>query len=296
MKKLIFLLIFLPFVAVSQTNLNQSAEEFVKSYFKMFEDKKWDDILLAYSDDAQIVFTNGSVVPYSQFMKNLVENNKKVMSGDKIDIKWILSDVLGTDAAMVTVNFLETTDRSGNTRMTDNINVFLLEKKEGTWKIKKWIPQNNYPLIFSENIDKKLQTGKLWLLQRFEGAMGQMWNLLLYNLESSTKNGTTPSELGKMMGVRFAKTWDQSKGFEGLVSSMVWNLQTMSRYVEVLVRNETTFKAKFILPEVSKTWNVSKDDMLAFTNSCWGEIADYMEGTCSVVDDGKYCLLTLSKK
>lgn len=44
MKKLIFLLNFLSIAAGSHTSLNQSAEDFVRNFFKMVE-KKWDEII-----------------------------------------------------------------------------------------------------------------------------------------------------------------------------------------------------------------------------------------------------------
>ena len=127
MKKLIFLLILLPTVAFSQDNLKKSAEDFVASYFKLWEDKKWDDILNSLSEDGQIIWPNHFVESLNVSMKSVVERNKSEMTSDKVDIKWISADVMGPTSAMVTASYLETTDRSGNVRMTDNLDVYLLD-------------------------------------------------------------------------------------------------------------------------------------------------------------------------
>ena len=229
-------------------------------------------------------------------MKTVVERNKTEMTSDKVDVKWISADVMGPTAAMVTASYLETTDRSGNVRVTDNLDVYILELKEGSWKIKKLIPQDNYPLIFNENIDKKFKTGRLAPLSRFDGASNQAMAIMMANLEYFKKNGTTPTELGKMMGSRFAKTWNQSAGFAGLVSGFVWGTQLFSTYTEVMERNDNTLKIKFFPLSVSQTWEVTKEDILSMYQNTWNEIADYMGATCSLIDDGKYWVLTLNKK
>jgi hypothetical protein len=296
MKKLIFLLILLPAVAFSQESLKKSAENFIISYFKLWEDKKWDVIVNSNSEDGQLIWPNHFVGSLPVSMKSLVERNKSEMTSDKIDVKWISADVMGATSAMVTASYLETTDRSGNVRVTDNLDVYLLELKDGSWKIKKLIPQDNYPLIYNENIDKKFQTGRLGPLPRYDGATGQMGAIMMYELEYFKKNGTNPAELGKLMGSRFAKTWDPSRGFAGLVSGCIWGLQTMSTYIEVLERNESTLKMKFIPFTISETWDITEKDMIDMFQNIWNEIANYMGGTCSLVDDGKYWIVTMNKK
>lgn len=297
MKKLIFLLIFLPFVAVSQTNLNQSAEEFVKSYFKMFEDKKWDEIPKSFTDDCQMIGANYTPVPISNWMNWVLNINKNNLNSDKVDVKWISSDDMGKGVSMVSTRYYETVERSNSSfRTTDNIAVFLVVQNEGKWKIKKWFIQQSYPLLFDDHIDPNYQKGAIGPLPRFDGALNQMSNLMMYNLEYSMKNGQTPTEIGKRMGERYAKTWDQSKGFEGLVSGFVWGLQTGSNYVEILERDENTFKARFILFPISKTWEVSEQNILDFYKGMWDEIIGYMGGTYTLVVDGRFWVVTMNRK
>jgi hypothetical protein len=227
----------------------------------------------------------------------MIENRKKTVTSEKIDVKSISAEVLSPNIALVTANYLQTTDRSGNISFFDNLDVFLLEMKEGSWKIRKYIPHFNYPLIYNENIDKKFQTGRLAPLSRFDGLSSQMNGILLYFFEDYKKNGTTPAQLGKIVGSRFAKTWNQSRGFEGLASGFLWNLQTMSTYIEVLDRNENTAKYKCNpMLTISERWNVTKQEALEYCQNAFGEIADYMGGTCLIVEDGKFWILTFNKK
>lgn len=298
MKKLIFLLVFLPFVAVSQTNLNQSAEEFVKSYFKMFEDKKWDEILRSCSEDGQMIWPNHTITSLPVTMKSIVERSKIDMNSDKIDVKWILSDAIGPSSAMVTVSYLETTDRSGNIRVTDNLDVYLLELKEGAWKIKKLIPQDNYPLIYSEHIDKKYQTDRMGPLNRFDGALVQNEFIYMFELESSKEKGIKPVELGKMIGERDAKIDHEAGEFAGLASAFVWGIQTLSTYTEVIERNDNALKLKFVPFRIPKTWgsDATNEDLRMMLESCWNESANSMGGNCSLEESGKFWVLTLNKK
>lgn len=298
MKKLIFVLVFLPFVAVSQLSLNQSAEEFVRSYFKMFEEKKWDEILRSYSEDGQMIWPNHAISSLPVTMKSIVEQNKIDMSSDKIDVKWILADVMGPESAMVTASYLETTDRSGNVRVTDNLDVYLLNVEEGSWKIKKLIPQDNYPLIYSEHIDKKFQTGRMGPLNRFDGALIQNGFIYMVELEFSKKRGTNPVELGKMIGERDAKIEHEVGEFAGLASAFVWGIQALSTYTEVIERNDNALKIKFIPFDIPKPWgsDATNEDLRIMLENCWNESADSMGGSCSIEADGKFWVLALNKK
>jgi len=174
--------------------------------------------------------------------------------------------------------------------------VYLLEQKNGAWKIKKWIPQQNLPLIYTENVDKKYQTGNTAAIFKAGNAINHGWVLILSMIEHFKNAGISPAESGKMIGARFAKTWDPSMGFEALASGFNWGLQIMSTYVEVLERNNRTFKAKFLSPATYESWNVTKEDLLVCSQNTWQEIADYMGGICSLTEDGNYWIITMTKK
>lgn len=151
----------------------------MKGYYKLFEEKKWDLVTETYAEDAQVIWMNRRVLSLTELMKPVLERNKTEMTSDKIDVKWILSDVTGPNSALVTVNYIETADRSGDIRVTDNVGVYLLEQKMGVWKIKKWIPQQNLPLIYVENIDKKYLTGNPASIFKAGGAIGHTWVIFL---------------------------------------------------------------------------------------------------------------------
>lgn len=296
MKKLFFLLILLPVVTFSQENLKKSAEDFVTGYFKLFEDKKWDEILNTYADDGLLIWPNSKIVPLRETMKPYLDKNKTEMTSEKVDIKWILTDVTGPNSAMVTTSYMDKTDKTGNIRITDNIAVFLLERKSGSWKIKKSYPQSNFPLIYNAGIDKKYQTDNNGLMNNCTGAIGQEWSLLCYEIENLKKDGVAPTEYGIKTGKRFAITWDKTKGYEGLVSGFTWGFQVMSTYVEVMEKNENTFKTRILSPTINKNWDVTSNELLIFTENVWKEIADFMGGTCTIKQDGKYWIVTMTKK
>lgn len=165
----------------------------MKGYYKLFEEKKWDLVTETYAEDAQVIWMNRRVLSLTELMKPVLERNKTEMTSDKIDVKWILSDVTGPNSALVTVNYIETADRSGDIRVTDNVGVYLLEQKMGVWKIKKWIPQQNLPLIYVENIDKKYLTGNPASIFKAGGAIGHTWVIFLYIMEHFKKEGLSPA-------------------------------------------------------------------------------------------------------
>lgn len=197
MKKLLLFLMLMPACLFSQENQKKSAEEFVKSYFSFFENQKFDEVLKSYADDGLLIWANGKVVPLGETMKPYLEKNKTESASEKIDIKWIMTDVTGPNSAMVTVNFLDKIERGGTTRIFENIYVVLLNKYEKTWKIKKLYQQSNTPLIYSENVESKYRTDNMAALQKFNGSNNYLWSYFCYDLESSMKAGISPAELGK---------------------------------------------------------------------------------------------------
>lgn len=296
MKTLILLMILFPTIAFCQENLNKSAEDFIIGYFKLFDEKKWEEIPKAYSEDSKMISSNYAFIPMTSWKNFVLTRLSAEITSDKIDVKWMTSDIIGTSNAMVTTNFTETTDRSGTIKVTDHLAVFLLEQKEGLWKIKKWINQQNNPLIFDQNIDKNYQTGRMTPIQKFESALGQINALFAYEIEYAKKNGTSPAELGKRMGTDFAKSWDQTKGFPALASSFITGCQVFGTYAEVLERNDNKLKIKLLPYSSTHSTDVAKEEMLTLFRGVWSEIADHMGGKCTLVEDGKYWILTMDKK
>lgn len=295
-KLFILLFIFLPAVLFGQEDLKKSAEDFLRGYYKLFEEKKWDLIMETYAKDAQVIWMNGNVSPLAEAMKPELEKYKKEVTSEKIDVKWIVSDITGPSSAQVVVNYIETNDRSGNIQVQDDIEVYLLEQIMGVWKIKKWFIQHNLPLIYSANIDTKYRTRNPASVIKARSAIDHWWGLLSYLIEHNKEIGVSPDESGKIMGARFAMTWNPSDGFEALASGFTFGLQIMSPYVEVLERNETTFKAKILSPTINDNWKVTEDDLFICTQNIWEGIADYMGGVCSLSKSDKYWIITMTKK
>lgn len=296
MKKILFLLSLFPTYLFSQEDLKKSSEAFLTEYYKLFEEKKWDVIPSMYTDNANMIWYNGVSMPMNEWIEPVLESYKADTADVKMDVKWVITDIADDQTVMVTNNYIETTTRSGNIRVTDNKCIYLLEKIDGSWKIRTWIPIQNYPLIYDSGVDKKYQTDNMSVLAKATRGINQAWNLIYYNLEYKKGFGILPDECGKMIGARFAKSWDKSKGFDGLASGLITELQIMTSYVEVMERNEETCKIKILPPTVYKTWNFTKNDLLTSTSSYFSEIAKYMGAKSDLTEDGRYWVLTLNKK
>ena len=296
MKKIFLLLVMLPTILFSQENLKSSAEGFMAGYFKLFEEKNWDIIPKVYAEDAQLIFPDGKILSLQEAMNPYMEKNKKETISMKIDVKWMQTDVTGPNTVMVTTNLIETTKRIEGIQVFDYVEVFLLERAEDIWKIKKYVANWNFPLIYNENIEKKYQIGNMSAIAKLDGAIDQIWYAMFYDIEYFKKNGTPPAEYGKMMGTMYVKTWDKSKGFDGLCSGLIWNCEILFKYVEVMERNETTLKVRLIPPDISEKWNFTREELLNYSRNIWLEIADYMGATTTTTEDGKYWIVTMKKK
>lgn len=307
MKKLIFLFIVIPAIAFSQNtqketpenqdDLKKSAEAFVTNWFKNFEDKKWDKIINLVSEDGTL-YTSTQTSALHDEVKSIIEFYQTNVTDYKVEVYSLSTEVFGQTEALVTARYIETGTLKGNIELLDYLDIYLLEMKQGAWKIKTLYSQYFQPVIFSDNVDKKWQTGKAGPYYRFNGALGQMSGISLYFLEEYKKNGKSPAQIGKMVGTRFAKTWDKSSGFEGLSSGFMWVIQSISPYMEVLERNETSVKIKYenFFKQEVKNWNITDHELLEYFQNAFGEIANHNGGTCSIIEDGKYYVLTLIEK
>jgi hypothetical protein len=306
MKKLIFLLIILPTIVFgqqttqkatsSEENLKKSAETFVTNWLQSWENKKWDEILSS-SNDNGIYYTSAETNTLPVVLKRAVDYYKSSITDSKILINSLSTEVIGQTVAMVTARYLEATTDAGNVTNLEYLDLFFLEMNQGSWKIKTWYSQFFAPVIFNKSLDKKMQKGKVEPVWRYFGTVNQMNSFLVCFLEDYKKKGVSPAQAGKMMGARFAKEWDQSNGFAGLSSGMMWNFQTMSSYIEVLERNENTLKIKMDPFQVDeKNWNVTQQEFLEFYQNSLNEIATHMGGTSTTTADGRNWIITLSKK
>lgn len=296
MKKLFLLLLIFPTVMFSQENIKKSAEDFIKEYFKLHEDLKWDAIPGMYAEDAQIVWPNGEVINTMKEIKPYLEKINKETIGLKIDVKIMLTDVMGPESAMVTTNFISTIKQKENIQVFDQTDVFLLEQIGGVWKIKKDVANWNFPLIFSENVDKKYVLQNMPSIVRAKEAIELVWSNICYDIEDFKKSGRPSAIYGKIMGKRYASFWDQSKGFDESTSTLIKAFQVLSTYVEVMERNETTLKARFLPPTINKNLNVTRKDLFNYSESFWSEIGDKMGTGFTQTDDGKYWIVTIKKK
>lgn len=303
MKKFVFLLIFIPAFAFGQKpaatataagkDLKESAEAFVTRFIQCWDDKNWDQIFNSI-EETGTYYSAAETTPLPEMAKSTVNYYKYKVTDARTTVNFVSADVYGQNTAMVTVRYLESLKAEGRDRVLDYLDILVLEMKEGNWKISRWYSQCFYPVIVNPAIDEKWQKNVAEPVWRYSGALYQFYNLNCYLIEDNKKNGTSPAQLGKWMGERFAKTWNQSKGFEGLVSGYFWLMQSISPYVEFTERNENIarIKFKFYNPDPEE-WNVTENEMLECFRNVLIEIAANMGGTCSIAPDGKFYMMTL---
>ena len=308
MKSILFFVLFIPFLAVAQSSstsenefsaatLKKSAEDFVLNWFNRFETKSWDNFNDLFFEDAQL-YTPAKTTLIKDVSKSLIDHYTNVVTDCDAKIESMSTEIIGQEAALVTVRYLETDVIKDSPVYLDYLDNYLLEKQNGKWKIKRLISNYSQPVLFGSSVASNWKQGKVEPFYRFNGAMGQMAGISLYFMEDYKKKGITPAQLGTEIGSRFASYWDQSKGFTGLASGFMWNIQTTVPYLEVLERNETILKMKFenaFVPN-EKRWDVTRQEVLDYFRNAFGAIAELMGGTCTIEEDGKYYLMTLNKK
>ncbi|MFA7584473.1 MAG: hypothetical protein WCZ46_13160 [Proteiniphilum sp.] len=257
---------------------------------------KWDTIIELYADDAKMILPNGKKLPLRETIQANIVNNREKIKSVKIDVKEISSEITGPNSVIVTTNQLQTNNWSGNIYTFDYFDFFLLERTARSWKIKSYFISSNFPVIYAETIDKKYQRDNPPAIDKLGWTIKHGWAILYYEIERSKEAGITPEEAGIIMGKRFVQSWDKSKGFDGLTNGFLWNLTSLSTYIEVLERNEITLNVKFLSPVVYKFWNVTPEELFNFSQNIWIEIADYMGANCSQTSDGTYWIVTFNKK
>lgn len=307
MKKIIFLLILISAFSFgqnaqkrnsgSQEELKKSAETFVTDWIKYFENKNWDAIVNSADADGLLISAL-EASPLKNSLEGITEyGKKKDNSSKKILIDSLSTEVFGKTSAMVTARYKTSLISPWGTTDIANLDNFRLEKIDGNWKIKTWFRQEYFPTIFSENIES-VWNYRRDLLWRFNDAIFQMGNIALFFMGEYKKNGTSPAQLGKIMGARFAEGWNPEGGFDGLASGFTNVIQSLSTNVEVLELNKNTAKFKYdpFFSQMAQYYNLSKQDVLEYFQNAFGAIADKMGSTSSLVEDDKYYLLTLNKK
>ena len=161
---------------------------------------------------------------------------------------------------------------------------------------KKWINSQNFPVVNNESIEAKYRAGNSPVSNKFATSANLSYGFECCMIEYFKKKGISPSELGKIVGKRYASTWDKSVGYNGLISNFAGYFQFVSTYVEILDRTDRTFKARILAPVIQKSWEITRDDAVDFIQQTWFEIADNMGFDCKVTDDGQYWTVAMNKK
>ncbi|MCE5206039.1 MAG: nuclear transport factor 2 family protein [Porphyromonadaceae bacterium] len=296
MKKLLFLLLLFPIIAFSQEDLKTSAEEFVRNYYKLFQESNIDLLKDKFAEDAQFILAHGQVLPLRETLQSNFEKNRDSITNYKIEVKYIIADVTAPNSAFVTTNCIESWERLGETRSQELFEIYLLERSGDSWKLKKNYFNENYPLIFAKSIEEKYQTKNSPVIAKLRWSMNHIWSLTSYEIEYFKKIGSSAAKAGTDVGKRYAKDFDKPMEFNNVVGGFVWFFQIISPYMEVLKRDETSFTAKIYAPSVDKSTDVTPEEFFIFDRNVWAEIANYLGNSFEMIVDGDYWIITMNKK
>jgi ketosteroid isomerase-like protein len=296
MKNLLFLLALLPTMALSQEDLKTSAEEFVNNYYKLCQEANFDLLKDKIAEDAQFIFPHGQVLPLRETLQCNLKKFGDTITNYKIEVKYIIADIIPPNSAFVTTSCIESMDWLGETKSLEYFEIYLLERTGDSWKLKKNYFNENYPLVFAKTIEEKYQTENSPVINKLGWAMNHISSLTSYEIEHFKKAGITAAESGKMMGKRYAKDFDKPMGFDNVAGGFIWFFQIISPFMEVLKRDETSFTAKISAPIVDKSTDVTSEELFIYNSNVWTEIADYLESSCEISAEGNYWIITMIKK
>jgi len=297
MKKIFFLLALLPAIAFSQQDLKTSAEEFVRNYYKLFQEGNIDLLKDKFAEDAQFILAHGQVLPLRETLQSNFEKNRDSIANYKIEIKYIIADITAPNSAFVTTSCIESWDRLGKTRSQELFEIYLLERTGDSWKIKKNYFNENYPLVFAKTIEEEYQTESSPVIAKLRWAMNHIWSLTSYEIEYFKKIGSSAAKAGTDVGKRYAQDFDKPTGFnENVAGGFIWFFQIISPYVEVLQRDGTSLTLKISAPIVDKSTDVTSEELFIFDRNVWTEIANYLESSFEMTVDGDYWIITINKK
>lgn len=296
MKKLLFLLALLPAIAFSQQDLKTSAEEFVHNYYKLCQEANFDLLKDKISEDAQFIFPHGQVLPLRETLQSNLKKFGDTITNYKIEVKYIIADIIHPNSAFVTTSCIESMDWLGEAKSLEYFEIYLLERTGSSWKLKKNYFSQNYPLVFAKTIEEKYQTENSPIINKLGWSMNHISSLTSYEIEHFKKTGISAAESGTLMGKRYAKDFDKPMEFYDVAGGFIWFFQIISPYMEVLKRDDTSFKAKIVAPIVDKSTDVTPEELFIYNSHVWTEIANYLETSFEMSAEDDYWIITMNKK
>lgn len=158
-----------------------------------------------------------------------------------------------------------------------------------------WINNQNFPVINNANIEEKYRVKNAPALWKFVANLNLSSGFEVCMIDYFKKNGISPAEFGKIVGTKYADTWNKSAVYKDLISNFSSFFKNISTYVEIMERTEITFKVK-ILPPIVTSWDVTREEFDIFCKNMWTQIADRMESDFTLTDDGQYWTIVMNKK
>lgn len=272
-------------------DLKKSAEDFVTTWFKNWENKNWDAVTNAITEnttysDVQVTQPLSSVIEYMLRSGSMPEM--------KITVQSVTAQILGSANALVNARYLQETSTNANPKMTEQLDIFLLDLDSNSWKIRNYYSTETFQVNFSPGIEKKWQYGKADLQQRFSNSVSSRTNLLIYILEDNEKRGISAGQVGINLGERYAKLRNQSLGFNDMVYVYTSFLQGISTYLELTERDENHAKFRYDPSlQLLATSDIDAVKLLDYWNNYFLTHASFFGTKASVVQDGNYYILSI---
>lgn len=138
---------------------------------------------------------------------------------------------------------------------------------------------------------------------RYQRMVDQANYILLSEISYAKHMGQTVEEAATYVGNLFKTTWSAEKEFKGLAEGCLNNFYCFSAYGKVNILEQSDVHIVFEttnffgwLKENGPVFDVTYDEYIAYLRIIHEQIADYMNSTAKIEENGKGVIVTLRKK
>ncbi len=279
-------------------NVKIKAEALYSDFFRLFNEMKLDSAAMVFSDDVYCsedgeLWTKPRIKEgFKAYSKTLKQMNGSIDS--------LHTRVISKDAAQITAYYtILQIDTANKEIFVKGVQTVLINPNLKTGFISECIESNDYTAIqYNDQIPKEFQTGYVNLNWRHGFMLRQYQILWAFLVDIMKQKGISPVQTGELMGKKYAPTWNEKEGFDGLSKNMVFIAQTGYSRTKVLERSANSLKIEFskdykgALPLLK----VSDEDITASFVKCFEPIAERMGANLQSENKENSFTITFTRK
>lgn len=297
---LLFLLSACSTVDTQQEKAN--VEEVLITYYDGLGAGNWDAVRANATKDMRLV-EDGLIWNSDSLIESITKNWSKYEI--KYEIQIIETTVEKNCARIIYRNHGNASYRS------DIIHINWIEsasliKQNDTWKIAMIHSSVDHYHNYDHMTGDDITVPEMSIYDKHERAVSMMYYSNLAGLGLAKKKGISIVEYATSCGDSFKMTWDKEKGFEGLVSGVLFNFENFRyRYdypIEILENTDdrvlikwiNNYKQEFVNGPV---FGVTYEEFNIWFETMWNVIAEYMDSSITYEEiEGDWILITMEKK